>query len=129
MRGIAPYNLLVATLVLVAGAVGGDPEWALMAAAAAILWSSALFISLEGFQVSAAHFVERHGLLVIIALGESIVALGVGSEHARVDGDDALIAILGLALSTALWWAHFATRGASRTRWCRPRSATAPGSR
>ena len=107
MRGIAPYNLLVAALVLVAGAVGGDPQWALMAAAAAILWASALFISVEGFHVSATHFVERHGLLVIIALGESIVALGVGSVDARVGGGDALIAILGLALSTVLWWAYF----------------------
>jgi len=107
MRAIAPYNLLVALLVLVGALVGGQAQWVLMILAAAALWSSILFISLEGFQVAAAHFVERHGLLVIVALGESVVVLGAGANHAHVGLDLVLIAVLGLALSATLWWMYF----------------------
>jgi low temperature requirement protein LtrA len=107
MRAIAPFNLLVALLVLAAGIAGGNAQWALMVIAVALLWSSALFIPLEGFQIAASHFVERHGLLVIIALGESIVALGAGAGNVKVGFELALIAVLGLALSTSLWWLYF----------------------
>jgi low temperature requirement protein LtrA len=107
MRAITPWNLLVATVVLAGAVFGGDAQWALMAVAAAIVWSEALFISVGGFHVSASHFVERHGLLVIIALGESVVALGLAAGGARVDLDAALIAILGLSLSACLWWTYF----------------------
>jgi low temperature requirement protein LtrA len=78
-----------------------------MMIAVALLWSSGLFIPLEGFQIAASHFVERHGLLVIIALGESIVALGAGAGNVKVGFELALIAVLGLALSTSLWWLYF----------------------
>jgi hypothetical protein len=59
---------------------------------------------MEGFRIAASHFVERHGLVVIVALGESIVVLGVGAGGAEVGFELALIALLGLALSAALWW-------------------------
>jgi low temperature requirement protein LtrA len=107
MRAIAPFNLLVALLVLAAGIAGGSAQWALMVSATALLWSSGLFIPLEGFQIAASHFVERHGLLVIIALGESIVALGAGAGNVEVGFELALIAVLGLALSASLWWLYF----------------------
>jgi low temperature requirement protein LtrA len=107
MRSIAPFNLLVALLVLAVGIAAGNTQWALMVSAAALLWSSGLFIPLEGFQIAASHFVERHGLLVIIALGESIVALGAGAGNVKVGFELALIAVLGLALSTSLWWLYF----------------------
>jgi low temperature requirement protein LtrA len=54
----------------------------------------------------AGHFAERHGLIMIVALGESIVAIGVGAE-AGVDGGVIVAAILGMAVACALWWAYF----------------------
>jgi low temperature requirement protein LtrA len=52
------------------------------------------------------HFAERHGLIVIIALGESIVAIGVGAEG-DVDAGVVAAAVLGIVVAAALWWLYF----------------------
>ena len=59
-----------------------------------------------GWQLLASHFAERYALIVIIALGESIVAIGVGS-NAVVDGGVIVAATLGIAVAAALWWLYF----------------------
>jgi len=107
IRGIVPYNVAAALLLLLGGIVGGDAQWVLFVAAAVLLWSVPALVSIEGFRISASHFVERHGLVVIVALGESIVVLGVGAGGAEVGLELALIALLGLALSASLWWTYF----------------------
>ncbi len=65
-----------------------------------------LVIDPAGWQLHAEHFAERHGLIVIIALGESIVAIGVGAEGG-VDNGVFLAAALGMAVAAAQWWAYF----------------------
>jgi low temperature requirement protein LtrA len=60
-----------------------------------------------GFEVAPGHFVERHGLVILIAIGESIVAVGVGASQRPLDLELALVAAVGLALSACLWWAYF----------------------
>ena len=55
---------------------------------------------------SRGHFAERHGLIVIIALGESIVAIGVGAEFG-LDAGVVTAAVLGVAIAAALWWLYF----------------------
>jgi low temperature requirement protein LtrA len=65
-----------------------------------------LVFGLRGFRVSAGHFAERFGLIVIIALGESIVAIGTGLEG-ELDAGVIAAAALGLVLACALWWAYF----------------------
>jgi low temperature requirement protein LtrA len=80
----------------------------------AALWIVALSLDLagpyvfgvRGFRVSAGHFAERFSLIVIIALGESIVAIGAGVEGA-LDTGVVLAAILGLIVACSLWWAYF----------------------
>ena len=52
------------------------------------------------------HFAERHGLIVLIALGESIVALGVGARTV-IDADIVLAAVLGVIVAATLWWVYF----------------------
>jgi low temperature requirement protein LtrA len=59
-------------------------------------------------RVRPAHFVERHGLLLIVALGESVVAIGIGLGEVRLDLGLFAAAVLGLALAAGLWWAYFA---------------------
>jgi low temperature requirement protein LtrA len=54
-----------------------------------------------------AHFAERHGLIVIIALGESIVAIGVGAHDTPVDAGVVAAATLGIVVAAALWWLYF----------------------
>jgi low temperature requirement protein LtrA len=112
IRGIVPYNVAAALMLVAAGVVKGDAQWALIVAPAVLLWLVPLFTSMEGFQVSASHFVERHGLVVIVALGESIVVLGVGAGGAEVGVELALIALLALALSASLWWTYFSHEAA-----------------
>jgi low temperature requirement protein LtrA len=78
------------------------------------VWALALVLDMgepylfgdEGWRLSPGHFAERHGLIIIIALGESIVAIGVGAE-AGLSVGVAAAAVLGIALAAALWWIYF----------------------
>jgi low temperature requirement protein LtrA len=78
------------------------------------MWALALLLDMggpflfgaEGWKLEPSHFVERHGLVVLIALGESIVALGVGAQ-VGVDRGVITAATLGVALIAAMWWAYF----------------------
>ena len=65
-----------------------------------------LVIEMSGWRVVPGHFAERHGAVVIIALGESIVAIGVGA-HERIDAGIVTAAVLGLVAAACLWWAYF----------------------
>jgi low temperature requirement protein LtrA len=111
-RGIAPINATAAALVLVGGALGGAPQYVLWAAAFALTWiGTPLLTDNTGFEIAAPHFVERHGLVVIVAIGESIVAIGIGATGLPVDLALVGLAVLGLALSACLWWAYFGGGG------------------
>jgi low temperature requirement protein LtrA len=78
------------------------------------LWATALlldaagpyFFGAEGWRLVAGHFAERHGLILIVALGESIVAIGAGAEG-EVDAGIVAAAALGMAVAAALWWLYF----------------------
>jgi low temperature requirement protein LtrA len=104
---IVPFNLAAAVLVLAGGAFGGAVQWALWGIAATLLWVTPWFTSVEGFVIAAEHFVERHGLVIIVALGESIVVLGAGTVELELDANLVLVALLSLALSASLWWTYF----------------------
>jgi low temperature requirement protein LtrA len=105
---LARYNLFAAALIVAGGAIGGTAQYILWGAAALFEWLAPVFQRREGsFMIGAPHFVERHGLVVIVAIGESIVALGVGAAHLPVDAGLVAIAITGLALSACLWWIYF----------------------
>jgi low temperature requirement protein LtrA len=108
--GIAPYNLFNAILVVVGGAVGGTPQAVLWTLAVVGEWSTPWVANRESqseFQIAPAHFVERHGLVIIVAIGESVVAIGIGAAGLAVDAELVLVAILGLVLAAGLWWAYF----------------------
>ena len=64
------------------------------------------FFGSEGWKLVPGHFAERHGLIVIIALGESIVAIGVGASG-TLDLGIGTAAVLGVFLAAALWWTYF----------------------
>lgn len=105
--GIAPFNLLSAGLVLLAGFVAPPWDWPLWVGAVAVSVSSSFLGRERGFTLSPAHFVERHGLVVLIALGESIVAIGTGARGLAVNATLVATAALALALAAALWWTYF----------------------
>jgi low temperature requirement protein LtrA len=94
-----------AGLLVLAGVVDGRARAVCWAGALAIDYGGLWFGGTEGWRVNAAHFAERHRLIVIIALGESIVALGVATAHLGPAIDVA--AVLGIAVAGALWWVYF----------------------
>jgi low temperature requirement protein LtrA len=106
MRGLGPLNLASASLVLVGGLVPEPGRYLLWCAAAALQIASPYLHPIGGFTISAPHFVERHGLVVIIALGESVIAIGVG-VGARVNAGLIAAALLGLVLVYYLWSTYF----------------------
>ena len=104
---IARTNIAMALLILAGGIAGGTVQYVLWVAAFVLAWVGSRLSLPDGFAVSPAHFVERHGLVVIVAIGESVVAVGIGAGDLAVDVGLVVVASLGLALSACLWWAYF----------------------
>jgi low temperature requirement protein LtrA len=94
------------TLLFVAAALDGKVQVLIWAVALAIDLLGAYIGGGKGWRLAPAHFAERHALIVIIALGESIVALGLGASH-TLDAGVIVAVLLGLAIAGALWWAYF----------------------
>jgi low temperature requirement protein LtrA len=104
---IAPTAVLAPALLIVAGFLQGGPQLAVWGIALAVDYLAVLIGHMRGWRVSPAHFVERHGLIVIIALGESIVAIGVGAAGQVLNAGEILAALLGIIVAAALWWSYF----------------------
>jgi low temperature requirement protein LtrA len=104
---IAPINLASAALV-VAGGFIAPPEkywlWLLAVALQVVIPKTA---SSRGFVVRPAHYCERHGGVLIIAIGESVVGVGSGLAGHTMDLAFFAQVALGLCLTYVLWWAYF----------------------
>jgi low temperature requirement protein LtrA len=111
IRGIVPFNLTSAGLVVMGGALGGTAQAVLWTIAVVLEWITPRLAghgeSQQEFEIAPAHFVERHGLVIIVAIGESVVAIGIGASGLPVDAELILVAILGLLVAAGLWWAYF----------------------
>jgi low temperature requirement protein LtrA len=105
-------TVVIGMALLIAGAIaGGTAQIVLWIAAAAIDYAGPAWLTrerLRGLQrVAVAHFAERYSLFVIICLGESIVAIGVGATEERFDAELVAGVALGLLSTVALWWTYF----------------------
>ena len=107
VRRLAIGATIGPALIVAAAFADGVAQAALWTVALAVDYGGALFGRARGWQVSAAHFAERHALIVIIALGESIVALGVGATEIVLGTRVVVAAVLGVVVIAALWWAYF----------------------
>ena len=104
--GLALSTAIGVGLLTAASAADGVLQAGLWALAIALDMGLPLLFWAEGWQLFPAHFAERHGLILIIALGESIVAIGIGSETV-VDLSVIVAATLGIAIAAGLWWIYF----------------------
>ena len=104
---VVPWELGGASLILIAGFVDGWPRDALWLAALAVGFVGPVFVSVQGWRVHAAHFVERHGLIVLIAIGESLVAVGIGARGEGLTAGVIGAALLGLVVAMSFWLAYF----------------------
>jgi low temperature requirement protein LtrA len=107
VKGLIPGVSIACGLLVVAGTQDGAVQAALWVAALLFDYTAPLLGGFGGWTLSPGHFAERFGLIVIIALGESIVAIGVGIERVALDADVLVAATLGLVTAAALWWAYF----------------------
>jgi low temperature requirement protein LtrA len=107
VRKLAPWFLLAPAVAVVGGLVDDPARTWIWLAAVAIDVVGALRVGSAGFRVSPSHFAERYALFVIIALGESIVAIGAGAAELERDATFALTVAVAFAGAAALWWAYF----------------------
>jgi low temperature requirement protein LtrA len=104
---MAPTATLGPALILVASFLGGDDQLGVWGVALAIDYLGVLIGGMRGWSVRPGHFAERHGLIVIVALGESIVAIGIGAADRPLDTGVIVAAVLGIAVAATLWWSYF----------------------
>ncbi|MDQ3781524.1 MAG: low temperature requirement protein A [Actinomycetota bacterium] len=104
---LLPTNLGAGVLLVVAGITDGGTQNGLWLAALATAYLGPYLVGVAGYTLHPGHFAERHGLVVLIALGESIVALGAGTEELSVAWPLVVTAVVGIALAGALWWCYF----------------------
>jgi low temperature requirement protein LtrA len=103
---VAPWNLLGATLILIAGFTDGARTW-LWLSAIVCTYAGGLLTGSMGWQVHASHFAERHGLVMIIALGEAFISIGIGATGIGIGTGEVVAAILGILVATSFWLAYF----------------------
>jgi low temperature requirement protein LtrA len=109
VRWVGPFNLASALCVILAGLLEGPAGYGLWLAAILIQFVAPFSSRSQARpRIRAAHFVERHGLLLLVALGESVVAIGIGVGHEPLSIGLFGAVLLGLALAATLWWAYFA---------------------
>jgi low temperature requirement protein LtrA len=93
-------------ILVTASAFDGVTQAALWVLALALDFGGPYFFGEEGWQLVPGHFAERHGLIIIIALGESIVEIGTGAAG-QLDLGIGVAAVLGVGVVAALWWVYF----------------------
>ena len=105
---LAPGMVIAPLIILGASFVAPGP-WraALWTVAIVIDVATPLVAGTAGWRIDAPHFTERHGLVIIIALGESIVALGVAAASETLTSGVIAAVLLGMVLVAAMWWLYF----------------------
>ena len=107
IKAVGAFWLLMPAMILVGGIVGGDAQYVIWLAALVLDYGATLALGVQGWKVHAGHFAERFGLIMIIALGESLVAIGVGASADDLTAGVITAVALGVAVACAMWWAYF----------------------
>ena len=95
-------------MLLVASQLEGPAQTWTWVAVVAVDYVGTALAGASGWRLnSASHFAERHGLVLIVALGESIVAIGVGVAGLPISGPIVIASVLGLAVAGCIWWSYF----------------------
>jgi low temperature requirement protein LtrA len=104
---LVPSTIVGPSLILLAGWVDDGWRVPLWVVALLVMYGGGLLGFGPGWRISPAHFAERYGLIVIVALGESVISLGVGVAHLPHTRGSITAAILGILVIAALWWTYF----------------------
>jgi low temperature requirement protein LtrA len=104
--GLGASTAVAVALLVTASAFDGWVQAAIWVVALALDFGGPYVFGEEGWQLVPGHFAERHGLIIIIALGESIVEIGTGAAG-HLDFGVGVGAVLGVGVAAALWWVYF----------------------
>jgi low temperature requirement protein LtrA len=107
MGRLGPVNLGTASLILIAGFTPNTVTWILWVAAFVLHWATPYFTDPTVVSLRSGHFVERHGLIVLIALGESIFAVGANVGTGGVTVTELAAGVCGLVIAATMWWLYF----------------------
>ena len=106
VAGLAYSTAIGVGLLFLAAFTGGALQLGLWGLALVLDAGGPYLFGADGWKLVPGHFAERHGLIVLIALGESIVALGVGARP-TIDAAVVVAAVLGVIVAATLWWIYF----------------------
>jgi low temperature requirement protein LtrA len=102
-------------LIVVAAFLRTPCREAMWILAAVMDYGAPLVVGMGGFRVAPSYFIERHGAIIIIALGEAIVELGAGGARNLHSPGVIAALVLGVLISATLWWTYFGlTAGAEK---------------
>ena len=104
--GLAVSTAIGSGLLFIAAFTSGALQLGVWGLALVLDAGGPFLFGAEGWKLVPGHFAERHGAILIIALGESIVAIGVGAK-ATFGAGVVVAAVLGIVIAAALWWAYF----------------------
>jgi low temperature requirement protein LtrA len=107
VRRLAVSALTAPSLLILGAFLDGTAQVAVWIVALVFDYAGPAIAGVSGWKLFPGHFAERHGLIIIIALGESIVAVGIGASGIDVDAAVVLAAVLGVAVAACMWWAYF----------------------
>jgi low temperature requirement protein LtrA len=107
VKRLAPTSFIGPSLLILAAFLDGTPQTLMWIAALLIDYAGPAIVGVSEWKIFPEHFAERHGLIIIIALGESIVAVGIGASGTEVDAPVIIAAALGVVVAACLWWAYF----------------------
>ncbi len=107
MLRVVPFNIMAAALVIASGMIEADWAWILLLSPALLYAIVSLTNTGDGFALDVGHFVERHGLILIIVLGEIVIAVGSGFHGMPHTLSDFTALLIAVALVAALWWSYF----------------------
>jgi low temperature requirement protein LtrA len=104
--GLAVGTAIGVGLLIVGAFIGGGLQIGIWGLALALDALGPFLFGAEGWKLVPGHFAERHGAIIIIALGESVLAIGAGASAGLGTGV-VVAAVLGIVVAAALWWAYF----------------------
>jgi low temperature requirement protein LtrA len=107
--GVAPFNVGASVLLIAAAFLDARWEWTCLLGASLLFVATTVFRRERRFTLNAHHFAERHGGVVLIVLGESVIAIAMGASasHPSFKGEWLIGVVLALVLVAALWWSYF----------------------
>jgi low temperature requirement protein LtrA len=103
-------TIVPVSAALIGGALVGGTAQLVLWLAAVTVYGITIFVTSQGGQwqlPSTAHYAERHGLVVILALGESIISIGLAASHSPLTPTVVVASLVAVSVALGLWWVYF----------------------